>query len=29
MPFGPSGVSSAGMEQTRVPGFSLRSVPGP
>ena len=26
MPSGPAGVTSAGSEQTRVPGFSLRCV---
>src|SRR6185312_6925833 len=29
MPCGPVGVTSAGSEQTRVPGFSLRCVDGP
>ena len=29
MPRGPAGVTSAGSEQTRVPGFNRRCVPGP
>ena len=29
MPAGPVGVTSAGSEQTRVPGFSRRCVSGP